>query len=247
MEPAIRLQNVTKRFGAQTALKDVSIEVPPGVVFALLGENGAGKSTLSRLLVGTLPPRLGHVRLDGMDITQWRSSDRGQYVGYLPQNVELMSGSVLDNISRMDTPDKDKVIAAAELANVHELIMRLPNGYDTQIGDSGALLSAGQRQRIALARAVYGEVSYVLLDEPNAHLDHKGELSLSRTLRQLKAMGITVIIVAHRPSILQQVDKLLVLKDGRVTGFGPREDILNTVISATKNLADETPKTQEPD
>ena len=246
---ALQVENLTYLHSGATepCLYNIDFELAAGDSLGLIGPSGAGKSTLSRLLIGTLSPRLGHVRLDGMDITRWRSSDRGQYIGYLPQNVELMSGTVLDNISRMNTPNKDKVIAAAELANVHELIMRLPNGYQTQIGDQGALLSAGQRQRIALARAVYGEVSYVLLDEPNAHLDHEGELSLARTLGQLKALGITVIVVAHRPSILQQVDKLLVLKDGRITAFGPREEIINSVISPKTNQADGAQKRQEPD
>ena len=170
-----------------------------------------------------------------MDIGKWRSSDRGQYVGYLPQNVELMSGTVLDNISRMSGLEKDKVIAAAKLAEVHEMIMRLPNGYETNIGDLGCKLSAGQRQRIALARAVYGDVSFVLLDEPNAHLDREGELTLVRTIERLKAAGVTVIIIAHRPSVLQKVDKILVLKEGRISAFGPREEIVKSVAVADKS------------
>ena len=229
----LQVENITYFHPGATEpfLYGVNFELRPGESLGLIGPSGAGKSTLARLLVGTLRPRLGHVRLDGMDLSQWASDDRGQYVGYLPQNVELSAGTVFDNICRMSGPGSDKVIAAARLAQVHELIMRLPQGYDTQIGHQGAALSAGQRQRLALARAVYGNVSVVLLDEPNAHLDHDGELAVVEALDKLREAGITVIVVAHRPLIIQNVDKLLVLKNGRVASFGPRTQIMQSVSS----------------
>ena len=214
----------------EPCLSSINFSLMPGESLGIIGPSGAGKSTLSRLLVGTLIPRLGHVRLDGMDIAQWESTDRGQYIGYLPQNVDLVAGSVVENISRMNSGEHEKVIEAAKLAGAHEFIMRLPKGYDTDIGDQGLALSSGQRQRIGLARALYGDVSYVLLDEPNAHLDHDGEQELIKSLKRLSEAGITVIIVAHRPLVIQQVDKLLVLKNGRIADFGPRGKIMQSVV-----------------
>jgi len=215
---------------SEPCLYGIDFKLAAGESMGLIGPSGAGKSTLSRLLVGTSAPRLGHVRLDGMDIAQWDASDRGQYIGYLPQDVGLISGTVLENICRMHSDDQEKVIAAAKLAGVHDLIIRLENGYETEVGDQGLALSAGQRQRIGLARALYGDIAFVLLDEPNAHLDHDGEVDLIEALDKLKEAGVTTIVVAQRPSVIQKVDKLAVLRNGRLAAFGPREDIMASVV-----------------
>jgi len=215
---------------SEPCLYGIDFKLAAGESMGLIGPSGAGKSTLSRLLVGTSAPRLGHVRLDGMDIAQWDASDRGQYIGYLPQDVVLISGTVLENICRMHSDDQEKVIAAAKLAGVHDLIIRLENGYETEVGDQGLALSAGQRQRIGLARALYGDIAFVLLDEPNAHLDHDGEVDLIEALDKLKEAGVTTIVVAQRPSVIQKVDKLAVLRNGRLAAFGPREDIMASVV-----------------
>lgn len=216
----------------EPCIKSIEFSAAAGEVIGIVGPSGAGKSTLARLLVGTLKPRLGQVRLDGRDISRWSSADRGKYVGYLPQDVELMSGSVLDNICRFTEPDKDRVIAAAQLARVHELIMRLPDGYETDIGSRGAALSAGQRQRVAMARALYGDVSLLVLDEPNAHLDREGEDALVDTLKDLRARKVTTIIIAHRPAVLRNVDKVIALGDGRLLKIVGPEALLDSQESS---------------
>ena len=211
------------------AVRNVSFALQPGELLGLIGPTASGKSTLASLLVGNLTPRAGHVRLDGMDMAQWESSDRGRYVGYLPQDVELFAGTVRDNIARMGDGDSASVIAAAELAGVHDMILRLPAAYDTEIGEGGAALSGGQRQRIALARAVYGEPSLVVLDEPNASLDNDGEVALLKAIATLKEKGATVVLIAHRPSLLRDVDKVLILDDGAVRTFGPPDEVIPSV------------------
>ena len=213
----------------EPVLRNVSLVVAPGEALGLVGPSAAGKTTLARLMIGNLKPRAGHVRLDGMDMAVWPSSDRGQYLGYLPQDVELFSGSVRDNISRLGGGETGSVVAAARLAGVHDMILRLPLGYETEIGIGGTALSGGERQRIALARALYGEPRLVVLDEPSASLDQPGEAALLAAMAALKARGVTVVIVAHRPGILRHVDRVLVLRAGLVQRLGPRDEILGEV------------------
>lgn len=215
------------------ALRAVNFELAPGEALGLIGPTAAGKSTLARLLVGSLKPSFGYARLDGMDVTEWSSDDRGQYVGYVPQDVELFPGTVRDNIARMSSGEEKAVFEAARLALAHDMIMRLPKGYDTKLGDAGAGLSGGQKQSIALARAVYGAPSFVLLDEPTANLDSEGEAALQSALGHLKEKGVTVILIAHRPSLLRRVDKILVLKNGQITEFGNRDEVLKRVTGPT--------------
>lgn len=208
-------------------LKTVSFRLEPGQTCAVLGPSGSGKSTLCRLLVGALPPHLGHVRLDGADVFAWESEDLGQYVGYLPQQVELFPGTIGDNIARFGAIDSEKVVAAARMAGVHELILSLPNGYETEVGHAGGIrISQGQRQRIALARALYGEPAVIVLDEPNSNLDSDGDQALNVALARLKQQGRTIVIVTHRPTALQTADKILVLREGTVARFGSRDEIL---------------------
>ncbi len=207
-------------------LRNISFALQPGESLGLIGPTASGKTTLARILVGTLKPQLGHARLDGADIAQWDSRDRGQYVGYLPQDIELFSGTVRDNIARLGRGDGQDVYAAARLAGVHEDILALSNGYDTEIGVGGMALSGGQRQRIGFARALYGEPRLVVLDEPNSNLDVAGESALLEALAHLRQKGSTVIIIAHRPSVLAGVDKILVLRHGTKDMFGPRDEVL---------------------
>jgi ABC-type protease/lipase transport system fused ATPase/permease subunit len=192
----------------------------------VIGPSAAGKSTLARLLIGAWPPNAGHVRLDGMSIGHWLNCDGARHLGYLPQDIELFSGSVRHNIARLaDAPAAD-VIEAAKLAGMHEMIMRFEHGYDTEIGESGLKLSGGQRQRLALARAIFGKPSLLILDEPNSSLDSDGEDCLVRCIEHMKALGTTVVVIAHRASILNQADKLLLLRQGAAEVFGPREDVI---------------------
>ncbi len=210
-------------------IRGASFSLQAGESLGVIGPSAAGKSTLARLIVGVWKPLSGAVRLDGADVATWPREQLGRHIGYLPQNVELFAGTVAENIARLAEPGGAAVIRAAQRAHAHEMILRLPKGYDTQIGESGGALSPGQGQRIALARALYGEPRLVVLDEPNANLDTDGDEALLQTLRVLKQDGITVIIIAHRPSLLGGVDKLLVLKEGAVELFGPRADIIARV------------------
>jgi len=210
-------------------LRGVSFDLGAGETLGVIGPSASGKSTLARLVVGVWKPASGAVRLDGADVAAWPRADLGPYVGYVPQDVELFGGTVAQNIARMEEPDAARVVKAAQDAQVHELILRLPKGYDTEIGDGGSALSPGQRQRIALARALYGTPRLVVLDEPNANLDHEGDEALLRTLQRLKAAKVTVVIIAHRPSLLGTADKLLVLRDGAVDLFGSRNEVMARV------------------
>lgn len=207
-------------------LKKVSFEVEPGEAVAVLGPSGAGKSTLCRFLVNIAQPNGGEVRLDGSVLGHWDDLQLGRHIGYLPQDVELFAGTVRENIARMARVDDKAVIDAAVLAHAHEMIQQLAQGYETEIGDGGVGLSGGQRQRIGLARAVYGRPRLIVLDEPNANLDQIGESALSAAIGELKAGGSALIIVGHRPSTLAEADKVLLLQDGIVKIFGPREDVL---------------------
>jgi ATP-binding cassette subfamily C exporter for protease/lipase len=207
----------------------VNFNLSAGEVLGVLGASGSGKSTLARVLVGVWPVLGGTVRLDGADIHRWNRDQLGPYIGYLPQDIELFSGSIAENIARFSEADPQKVVAAAQQAGVHEMILRLPQGYDTQLGEDGSGLSGGQKQRVALARALYGTPSLVVLDEPNSNLDTVGEAALASAIAQLKAQGTTVILVTHRSSVLAQADKLLVLNDGRLQAFGPSQDVLKAL------------------
>jgi ATP-binding cassette subfamily C protein/ATP-binding cassette subfamily C exporter for protease/lipase/ATP-binding cassette subfamily C protein EexD len=227
-EGRIEVENLT--FKPMTAeeplLQRISFVLEPGETLGIVGASAAGKSTLCRMLVGVYPPTLGSVRLDGAEVHAWNRQEFGRYVGYLPQDVELFAGTVRENIARMGECEDCEVIAAAQLADVHEIVLRLPDGYDTQIGEGGALISAGQRQRLGLARALFREPRVVVLDEPNANLDRLGETALLRALNTLKENGTTVVLVAHHASMLQNVDKLLVMRDSKMEAFGARNDVI---------------------
>lgn len=211
---------------SEPALRGIQFELEAGESLGLIGPTAAGKTTLARLLVGNLRPQAGHARLDGVDIAQWGSDEVGRYVGYLPQDVELFNGAVAENIARMGKGDPEAIVAAALLAGVHKMILRLPNGYGTEIGDYGAVLSGGMRQRIAFARALYGDPRFVVLDEPNASLDQAGADALLSTIDTLRERKVTLIVIAHHPAVLRHVDKVLVLREGQIQTFGPREDVI---------------------
>lgn len=208
-------------------LANIQFELPPGESLGVVGPSASGKSTLLRLMTGAWPCTSGSVRLDGADIHAWPRGKLSHYIGYLPQDVELFSGTIRENIARMAEGDPQMVVQAAKIAGAHEMILALPNGYDTQIGTNGHNLSGGQSQRIGIARALYGEPRLVVLDEPNSNLDSAGEEALLVTLSALKANGTTVVVVAHRPSILQNVDKMLALRaNGTMDIFGSRADVM---------------------
>ncbi|RUV90530.1 type I secretion system permease/ATPase [Mesorhizobium sp. M1A.F.Ca.IN.022.07.1.1] len=207
-------------------LRDVSFRLEAGEALGIVGPSGAGKSTLARHLAGIMQPSRGTVRLDGADMTQWGREALGDHIGYLPQDIELFSDTVAANIGRFKTDVDREVIEAARLAGVHEMIIRLPQGYETQIGEGGAVLSGGYRQRIALARAVFGLPNLIVLDEPSSNLDADGDRALAECALELKRRGSTVIIVSHRPSTLANVDKILLLRDGAVEAFGMRNEIV---------------------
>jgi ATP-binding cassette subfamily C protein len=221
-------------------LRGISFRLEAGEILGVIGPSGAGKSTLARQIVGVLAPSFGAVRLDGADVSAWPRESLGRHLGYLPQDIELFADTVAANIGRFRAEDDDNdVIEAARLAGVHEAILRLPKGYETNVGDGGAVLSGGIRQRIGLARAVYGNPSLVVLDEPSSNLDSEGDAALLACITDLKMRGATVVIISHRPNTLGVVDKLLVLKEGAVEIFGPR----NEVIGQLTRLASVKPAT----
>ena len=218
--------------GDQRAIvQDVSFAVEAGSGVGVIGPSGSSKSSLIRALVGVWTPARGKVRLDGAALDQWSSDELGRHVGYLPQDVELFAGTVAQNICRFD-PDatSDGIIAAAKEAGVHEMIIKMREGYDTQVGEQGTALSAGQAQRVALARALYGNPFLIVLDEPNSNLDSEGDEALTRAVRGARERGAVVVVVAHRPIGIEGVDQLLVLKDGRMQTFGPKETVLAQVL-----------------
>ncbi|QWF71432.1 type I secretion system permease/ATPase [Methylomonas paludis] len=208
------------------AIKNLSMLIERGDIVGVLGPSGAGKSTLSRALLGIWPTSAGKIRLDGVDVFAWNRDELGPYIGYLPQDIELFEGSISENIARFGEIDAEKVVSAAKMADVHELILRLPEGYDTVIGANSGVLSGGQRQRIGLARALYGNPVLVVLDEPNSNLDEQGEIALANAMLALKASLATVIVVTHRNNILAQVDKLLILNDGELVVYGKKDLVI---------------------
>lgn len=213
--------------GVNKAVIDgLNFSLEPGESMAVIGPSAAGKTTLSRLLIGAWRPTRGHVRLDGADIYEWDREDFGRYIGYLPQDVELFTGSIKDNIARLGKADPEEVVAAAKLAEAHEMILNLEHGYDTNLTVSEQALSGGQRQRVALARALYKRPKLVVLDEPNSNLDDVGLKALIESIDHLREIKSTVILVTHQMSLLQTVDKILVLQEGRMLAFGPRDQIL---------------------
>ena len=212
-------------------VQDVNFAVEAGSGVGVIGPSGSGKSSLVRALVGVWMPARGKVRLDGAALDQWSSDVLGRHIGYLPQDVELFAGTVAQNICRFDPEAKsDAIIAAAKEAGVHEMIIKMREGYDTQIGEQGTALSAGQAQRVALARALYGNPFLIVLDEPNSNLDSEGDEALTRAVRGARERGAIVVVVAHRPIGIEAVDQLLVLKDGRMQAFGPKETVLGQVL-----------------
>ncbi|HSI02338.1 MAG TPA: type I secretion system permease/ATPase [Reyranella sp.] len=218
-------------------LRGVTFALEAGDVLGVIGPSGAGKSTLARHLVGVLKPSGGAVRLDGADVSQWLNNELGHHIGYLPQDIELFSDTVSANISRFQSSPDEEVLRAARLAGVHDLVLRLPLGYDTPVGDGGAILSGGYRQRLGLARAVFRDPRFVVLDEPSSNLDQDGDIGLLNCITALKQQGVTVVVVSHRPSTIGVVDKILVLRDGMVDMFGSRLEVMNKLTEATRRAA----------
>lgn len=213
------------------AVRGISIDLKAGESLGIVGPSASGKSTFARALLGIWPAASGKVRLDGADITSWDRTELGPYIGYLPQDIELFDGSISENICRFGEIDAEKIVDAAKLAGVHELVLKLPQGYDTIIGGSGGVLSGGQRQRIGLARAVYGKPKLLVLDEPNSNLDDQGEKELVEAIRRIKAGGCTIIVITHRTMVLQSIDKILVMKEGLAVGFGPKDQVLASLMA----------------
>lgn len=234
-EPEGRLVVENLVFRPQTAerpiLRGLNFRLEPGEILGVIGPSAAGKSTFAKLVTGIWPATSGAIRLDGADVYKWNREDFGQYIGYLPQDVELFPGTIKDNIARMDTQaPAEAVIAAAKDAGVHELILRLPRGYETEVSLGTLSLSPGQRQRIGLARALYGYPRFLVLDEPNSNLDGDGERALIQALRLAKSRGVTTVMIAHKPSLVGTVDKVLMMRDGMVESFGPRAEILQKYV-----------------
>jgi PrtD family type I secretion system ABC transporter len=210
-------------------IMDIDFELPAGKALAVVGPSASGKSSLSRLLVGVWKPARGSVRLDGVEISDWNHDQLGPHLGYVPQEIEFFEGTVAENIARMGVVDAEAVVQAAQWAGIHEVILSLPQGYDTVLGDSGFALSGGQRQRLAIARALYGDPKFVVLDEPNANLDEVGEQSLIAAIKHLRERGATIIVTTHRPRLIGIVDYMLVLKGGKQVGFGAPKDLFEAV------------------
>ena len=239
----LRVEGVAFAMNDAPLLEGVSLHLKPGTTLAIIGPSGSGKSTLCRLLLGIWPPSAGSIRLDGAELASWDSEQLGSFLGYLPQDVELFSGTVAENIARMGKVDAGQVLRAAQLAGVHELILRLPGGYDTPIGEYGQGLSGGQRQRIGLARALYGDPCMLVLDEPNSNLDEEGETRLMQSLLHLRQEGKTIVLVAHKPAILAAADEILAFQVKGAPLYGPRAVILQKLESLRRQSA---PAAQRP-
>ena len=240
----LSVENVSLSLEGRPILQNVSFSLQKGEVLGLIGPSASGKTCLCRTLLGIWPSMGGKVRMDGASVFQWDQEKLGAFLGYLPQDIELFPGTVSENIARMGEVDSEKVVAAAKNAGVHEMILELPQGYDTSIGEGGGVLSGGQRQRIALARALYGDPVLVILDEPNSNLDDLGDKALVQTLNRLKEQGITIVVVSHKPNLLAIVDKILMLNKGKIALYGPREEAMKKMMSAVKQA--QTQARQEP-
>jgi PrtD family type I secretion system ABC transporter len=240
-EGRLSVENMSYRApGVDTpVLAAIAFTLAPGEALAIIGPSGAGKSTLARLLTGVWSPSTGVIRLDGADVSYWPRSDLGPSIGYVPQDVELFEGSAAENIARLGAVDSEAVVAAAKRANAHEMILGLPQGYDTPVGEQGARLSPGQRQRVALARALFGNPRLVVLDEPNSNLDGAGEIALAQALGALRKQGVTSVVVTHRPALIAHVDKILVLAGGRVQQFGPAAQVMKAMQQQAQALVEE--------
>jgi ATP-binding cassette subfamily C protein EexD len=217
---------VTAPSGKSAILKDLSLTIEKGDIVGVVGPSGAGKSTLGRAVLGIWPTASGSIRLDGAEVFHWDREHLGKFIGYLPQDTELFEGTIGENIARFGEVDSEKVVAAAKMANVHELILRFPEGYDTVIGATSGNLSGGQRQRIGLARALYDNPVLIVLDEPNSNLDEQGEAALEQALVELKQKQATVLMITHRNNVLSKVDKLLILNEGALVAYGPRDQVI---------------------
>jgi ATP-binding cassette subfamily C protein EexD len=216
-------------------LRNISLSIDAGTALAVIGPSAAGKSTLARAILGVYKPVAGTIRLDGAELDQWDRVALGQHIGYLPQDVELLDGTVSENIARFGEVDAEQVVAAAQAAGVHEMILKLPEGYDTRL--IGQVISAGQRQRIGLARALYGDPKLIVLDEPNSNLDQDGDAALMKTLEDLKHRGRTMIIVTHRPNVLSIADKILLLVEGQIAVYGDRDKVMAVLKEGPKAIA----------
>jgi ATP-binding cassette subfamily C exporter for protease/lipase len=233
--------------GVRTPIvKGLSFAIQPGDVLGVIGPSGSGKSTLARLLVGVWPTMMGKVRLDGADIYAWNKAELGPNLGYLPQDIELFSGTVAENIARFGEVNSEKVVQAAQRAGVHDMILHLPEGYDTKLGDGGAGLSGGQKQRLGLARAMYGDPALIVLDEPNSNLDEFGEQALVNAVLDLRKRGKTIILITHRPSALAATTKLLVMRDGTVQLFGTTKDVMSAINEANQKALAQQKAAKQP-
>ena len=232
----MRLENVNATApGRETPILDgLTADIPTGSVLVVVGPSGSGKSTLARCMVGVWPDMEGKILIDGLSIESWDRRELGPHIGYLPQDIELLDGTIAENIARFGQLDPDKVVEAAKRTGIHDMILRFPGGYDTRIGESGNMLSAGQRQRIGLARAIYGNPAILVLDEPNANLDEAGDIALVDAIEDLKKHGKTVVIISHRPYIVKIADLLLMLKEGKIIHFGARHAVLEKTRSQGK-------------
>jgi len=226
----LKVEDVSLDIGEVQVLKSIDFELRAGEIMGLVGPNGAGKTSLCRMILGMWEPVKGVVKLDNTNVFELDNDALGQFLGYLPQNVELFTGTVSDNIARMGKVDSEKIVEAAKRAGAHEIILQFPQGYDTDIGEAGQSLSGGQRQRVGLARALYGNPKLVILDEPNSNLDEAGEQALVGALKQLKEMGATTIMITHKPSLLYTVDKILVLESGEQARFGSRDEVFGQMM-----------------
>jgi ATP-binding cassette subfamily C exporter for protease/lipase len=229
--------------GKVAVIKNLSFSLVPGDVLGVIGPSGAGKSSLARLLVGVWPAAMGQVRLDGADVYRWNKDELGPSIGYLPQDIELFAGTVSENIARFGEVDPEKVVAAAKITGVHEIILQFAQGYDTLLGDGGAGLSGGQKQRIGLARAMYDDPSLLVLDEPNSNLDEVGEQALVNAVTEFRQRGKTVVLVTHRSSALGTTNKLLLLRDGSAQAFGPTAQVLADLAKAIQEQQAKSPAT----